>query len=103
MLIILILLLNKCLIKGRGCHDGQKQLEHAERESFRSIYYTSMSLLPEDRGAERTATLETESLCEQLGSKNCKIRELGQKKDERHDERGWDAMTPNSKIGEKQE
>ena len=32
-----------------------------------------------------------------------KNKEGGQKKDERPEERGWDAMQPNRKIGEKQD
>ena len=38
---------------------------------------------------------------EQLGWSNNKNEEGGQKKDERPKERGWDAMPPNRKIGEK--
>ena len=34
---------------------------------------------------------------------NNKNKEGGQKKDERPKERGWDAMQPNRKIGEKQD
>ena len=34
-------------------------------------------------------------------SANNKNKECGQKKDERLEERGWDAMQPNRKIGEK--
>ena len=34
---------------------------------------------------------------------NNKNKESGQKKDERPEERSWDAMQPNRKIGEKQD
>ena len=40
---------------------------------------------------------------ETVGSTNNKNKEGGQKKDERPKERGWDAMQPNKKTGEKQD
>ena len=38
-----------------------------------------------------------------MGSSNNKNKEGGQKKDERPEERGWDAMQPNRKFGDKQD
>ena len=56
-----------------------------------------------DSGVDRTTTTEAARLWEQLGSSNNKNKEGGQKKAERPEERGWDAMQPNRKIGEKQD
>ena len=50
-------------------------------------------------GVDRTT--EAASLREQLGLMNNKNKESGQKKDERPQERGWDVVQPNRKIGEK--
>ena len=53
--------------------------------------------------AEQQQKLQVCENTEQLGSSNKKNKEIGQKKDERPEERGWDVMKPNRKIGEKRD
>ena len=47
--------------------------------------------------------IQAASLGKQLCSTNNMNKEGGHKKDERPEERGWDAMLPKRKVGEKQD
>ena len=86
---------SECLEKGRGSHVGQIILKKAERESPESVCYTGMPVWSGDSGVDRTTTTEAAS------STNKKNKEGRQKNYERPQERGWGAMQPNRKIGEK--
>ena len=87
----------ECLEKGRGSHVGQKKFKKLKLKVLRTCVAVALTEQQQQKLQE----------CENNWVRRITrtIKEGGQKKDERPEERGWDAknMQPNRKIGEKQD
>ena len=88
---------SECLEKGRGSYVGP-----LEQKFFKKLKGKVLRACLTPACLYGLATVALTEQQQQLGSSNNKNKEGGQKKDERP-ERGWDAMQPNRKIGEKQD
>ena len=93
--------------KGRGSHVGQKKFKTLKLKVLRTcvapacLYGLETVALTEQQQQQKLQECENNWVRRITRT----IKEGGQKKDERPEERGWDAknMQPNRKIGEKQD